>query len=78
MSLLEQNVVSRHNYLFCVAQNMLTKKKKKVANDKILGGDPIVPLFLLICTVLYFPIQPHICPHQEQLMHRNHEFSILH
>lgn len=27
MSLLEQNVVSRHNYLFCVAQNMLMKKK---------------------------------------------------
>lgn len=57
--LLDWNMVSRHNYLFCVVQNTLTNKN--VANDKVLGGDPIVLPFLFIYTGIIFSyLVPHI------------------
>lgn len=58
ISLLDWNVVSRHNYLVSVVQNMLTRKN--VANDKVLGGDPIVLPFPFIYAGIIFS---HLLPH---------------
>lgn len=55
----EWNVVSRHNYLFCAVQNMLTRKN--AANDKALGGDPIVlPFPFIYAGVIFSYLVPHM------------------